>query len=79
MKDLPEGQGCHAVIRQRGQSGKKARFGKVLMGAQEKLGQVNVAEGKKGWCQLSSRHGLKVRFVQNLGRGDAAQERAQEK
>ena len=41
-------------------SGKVARFGKILMGAQKKLGQVYVAEGRKGWCQLSSRHGLKV-------------------
>ena len=51
----------------------------VLIGAQEKWGKVNAAEVRKGWCLLSSRHGLKVRFVQNLGRDDAAQERAQEK
>ena len=49
MKDLSEGQECHAVIRQRGQSDKEARFGIILMGAQEKLGQVNAAEVREGW------------------------------
>ena len=41
-------------------SGKEARFDIVLIGVQEKLGKVNAAEGRKGWCLLCSRHGLKV-------------------
>ena len=31
------------------QAGKKARFGIVLTGAQEKWGQVNAAEVREGW------------------------------
>ena len=70
---MPCGNASKRSVRQEG------AVWRVLTGAQKKWGQVNAAEGRKGWCLLCSRNGLKVRFVQNLGRDDAAQERAQER